>query len=519
MPDRPEFIQLEADDDIPSVRDRLSFYHRKRVLIIWPEKGTVLTRKLDLVLLQRDALRRGIRLALVTHDPQVVRNAKELNISTFETIGASQRKTWKRGRTGVFSNRFWRPRKDTPDPEELMPVASRVRAEEEREPLLRRLITRALLLAFIVGVALGLTYVLLPGATIVLVPAQNEVETEVTITADRSARGVDIENAIIPATLLSVTIEETGTVPTSGEQALADVPATGAVVFVNQTSSAINIPLGTNLSTSAGTPILFRTTESATLPAGVGQQVEVPIEALPTSSGEIGNVASGLINTVIGDLANRVAVRNINATFGGTNRSLAAVTQEDRDRLLAVVRQQLQSRAYLEMLPRLEESQFLILETVRIAEERSDWTTFSAQPGDVADTLTLTMRAVVEATAINEQFGQQIAFASLARQIPRGREIRPDTITYQRGPVTGIFQNGQNTFTLTGSAQVSAQIDTDVLRERILGMTVEEATTYMQRELDLLEGTAPQITLAPDWFGRIPLLPFRIHILVAGPAT
>jgi hypothetical protein len=99
------------------------------VLLIWPEEGKVLPRKLDLVLIQREAMRRGIQLALVTHDPQVVKHADELNISTFETIGSSERARWRRGRTGVFSNRFWRPKKDTPDPEDLMSVASRVRGD------------------------------------------------------------------------------------------------------------------------------------------------------------------------------------------------------------------------------------------------------------------------------------------------------------------------------------------------------------------------------------------------------
>ncbi|MBZ0301927.1 MAG: baseplate J/gp47 family protein [Anaerolineae bacterium] len=519
MPERPEFIQLEEGDDVPSVRDRLSFHHRKQVLLIWPEKGTVLMRKLDLVLIQRDALRRGIRLALVTHDPQVIRHASELNISTFETIGASERARWKRGRTGVFSNRLWRPKKDTPDPDELMSVASRVRGETEREPLLRRLLMRLLLLAVVAGAVFALAYILLPGATVVLIPAQNRVDVEVPVTADLNARGVDIENAIIPATLLSVTIEETGTIQTSGQQRLADVPAQGSVVFVNQTSSDVAIPAGTNLSTSAGTPILFHTTEAATVPAGVGQQIEIPIEALPASAGDIGNVPSGLVNTIVGDLANRVTVRNINPTFGGASQSLAAVTQDDQDRLLAVVRQQLQSRAYVEMLPRLEDTQFLILETVHIAEERSDWTTFSAQPGDAADTLTLTMRAVVEATAIDEQFGQQIAFANIAGQIPRGREILPETLVYTRGPVNNIFQNGQVAFTLEGTGLVVGQIDTEFLRGRIAGMTVQEAATYMQGELDLLENTAPQITLSPDWFGRMPLLPFRINLIVAEPTA
>src|SRR3982750_551822 len=106
MANKAEFIQLESGDDAGSVRDRLSFIRGQRVLMIWPEEGTILTRKLDLVLIQREAMRRAIRLALVTHDSEVVRHARELNISTFETIGAAERGRWKRGRGKVFTNRF-----------------------------------------------------------------------------------------------------------------------------------------------------------------------------------------------------------------------------------------------------------------------------------------------------------------------------------------------------------------------------------------------------------------------------
>ena len=63
-------------------------------------------------------MRRAIRLALVTHDAEVIRHARELNISTFETIGAAERGRWKRGRGKVFTNRFQRP-KEEPIPDDL----------------------------------------------------------------------------------------------------------------------------------------------------------------------------------------------------------------------------------------------------------------------------------------------------------------------------------------------------------------------------------------------------------------
>ena len=125
MKSNVEYVQLESGDDATAVRDRLSFIRGRRVLLIWPESGTALRRKLDLVLIQREAKRRAIQLALVTHDEDVIRSAHELGISSFETIGASERKRWKRGRTRIFIQRFHKP--DTTAPDDLMDAASRVR--------------------------------------------------------------------------------------------------------------------------------------------------------------------------------------------------------------------------------------------------------------------------------------------------------------------------------------------------------------------------------------------------------
>jgi hypothetical protein len=76
MSSKPDYLQLEPTDDATTVRDRLAFTNGRRILLIWPADGTALTRKLDLVLIQREAMRRAVRVALVTHDPQVIKNAQ-----------------------------------------------------------------------------------------------------------------------------------------------------------------------------------------------------------------------------------------------------------------------------------------------------------------------------------------------------------------------------------------------------------------------------------------------------------
>jgi hypothetical protein len=41
---------------------------------------------------------------------------------------------------------------------------------------------------------------------------------------------------------------------------------------------------------------------------------------------------------------------------------------------------------------------------------------------------------------------------------------------------------------------------------------LDDAQGYLLSEVDIEEGTTPQIALSPDWFGRLPLLPMRISV-------
>lgn len=510
---RPHFVQLEKNDDANSVRDRISFVRGERVLLVWPEEGTVLTRKLDLVLVQREAMRRAIRLALVTHDPMVVEHAKELNISTFETIGESDRKTWKRGRSKVFTSRFQKPENE-PHPDELKDVASRVYTDDPT-PTQTWLGRVGLMLGFVVVMAL-MAYLFLPSATVTLIPERTRMTLEVPIVASASVSEVDVENKRIPITRLVVEVTENGTVETNGQQALNRTRAVGSVTFINKTANTVEIPEGTIVTTTASDPISFRTINGQTLTAGVGQQVDVGIEALQAYAGEVGNVDANLINAVFGALAEQIEVRNLSPTSGGTNEVVSVITEEDITRLEAMVRQQIQARAFTEIEPRLSESQFIILESIRIAEERDDWKTYSGAVNDVADTITLSMKSVVEAVAVDEQFARQIAFGQLSSAIPSGRVIVPETLQYARG-TSQLLPDGEIAFQITIEADVVAPIQVDQIAQQIAFKSVANALTYLLNDVRLQSGAVPQITLSPNWLRRMPILPFRIKVITQEP--
>lgn len=510
MSEQPEHIQIEPNEDVPSVRDRLSMIRGRRVLLIWPESSSALTRKLDLVLIQREAKRRVLQLALVTHDRRVMQHANELNISTFETIQASQRKRWKRGRSRVFVQRHHKP-EDAPDPQDLMPHASRVRRPRKRLSLLRYALSRTAMLLMLLGVLGAVAFVMLPEATVTLPLARQTLRVDLDIVTDPQALDVNVEAAIIPATRLRATVETASSLATTGSVRTDDLPASGTVTFTNQANRRIEIPQGTVVSTSAGTPILFQTLENISLPAGIGERAQATVEALPSSLGPIGNVPQGQINTVVGPLGQQITVRNLAPMSGGESRSMAAVTEADRNQLQMMVAAQLQRNAYEEMQLNLLESQTIVVPSIRIAEQRNDWTQYSHNVGDISDALSLSMRAIIEAIAIDDAFARQIVFARLSAQRQPGYVLQTETFRYERGTV-GTNEAGYTTFRAFGEVQAIGQYDAERLRNTLAAQDPQSAQTIIAQQVLLASGQNARITLTPDWMPLLPVLPMRIKI-------
>ena len=508
-----EYVQLDSNDDVVTVKDRLSFIRGRRVLLIWPEEGTTLTRRLDLVMVQREADRRAIQLSLVTHDTEVIAHAKDLNISTFETIRASERGRWKRGRTKVFIPRYHKPSHE-PEPEELKSVASRIAKRNPKRSQLRYLLERMVILVLLIGVIAVTAYIVLPSAVVKITLQEDLISTTVNITADTTIQSVDITNSIIPAQVIRATVETTATVPTTGIENLDSAPATGIVTFTNETDTPVDIPANTTLSTSAGTPILFRTIESATIPTGIGERVDIEVEALQSATGSIGNVEAGMINSLVGPLDDAVTVINLAPTTGGENRTINVVTADDMLGLLNSVRVQLQSLAYGEIGTRITENQLIIIESIKIDEERNDWTTYTHDVGDASDSVSLTMRAVVSAMVVDDRFGQQITLAQLSSQLEAGKSIRPDSTTYTRGPIISQESASRVTFTATSTAKIVQQFDAGQLQQQLAGLSLADAQRLLATQITVTTAKPPQIIISPDGFNQMPILPIRIDIQV-----
>ncbi len=512
MPSTTAQLQLAPNDTLSSIRARLSQLRGRRVVLIWTPDCDNLRRRLDLVLIQREADRNAIQLAIVAHDAGLQAVAAELNISFFESIEASQNQRWKRSRNKVFLPRYHRPRADL-QPDDLAWIADRLASPREKTKW-RILMVRAAVILLLCAVIGALVFVIAPGAVVRVRLRSEQVEVEVEVTADRKAESVDRQRALIPAIPLRETMQTSASIPSSGTQWLEGDSATGAVTFTNLGNQPIDIPAGTTLGTSAGEPILFQTSASVVLPAGIDSSVDAAVVAAEGYGGSIGNLEAGSINRVVGPLAEHVSVFNLSPTSGGSDRSEKVVAAADRTRLLDIARLQLQSLAYDRMRAGLSDGQVIIIESLQIAEENKDWLDYSAVVGETTGELSLTMRAVVSALAADERLARQIVLAQLEAAVPPEMTLRSDTLVYERGAFNLSRVKEQIRFTALGRGMALATLDADALREQLAGVDLNEAQNILGDNRAFVQQPPPQLSLHPRGFGRMPLLPIRIHIEV-----
>ena len=510
MSSETEHLHLKAADTVVTVRERLSHLRGRRVLLIWSPSGPLLQRKLDLVLIQREAYRRAIQLALVSEDKHIIAHAAELNISCFASIEASETERWKRGRQKRFLPRYHKPSADL-QPEELALIAARIENRKRHSPW-RSAIERTLVLVLLIAVIGAAFYVVLPSAVVEVSLAQEDVVAVVDIIADRKTDAVNLERGLIPAQTLLQTVETSATIPASGTFWLDSVSAAGVVTFTNLGETRVIIPATTILGTSAGEPILFETAADVLVPAGLGRSVDATVEAREGYRGSIGNVSAGMINTVFGALAENVSVINLAPLAGGGVRSVKMVAPEDQARLLESVRIQLQSLAFEQMRSTLSDSQVIIIESIRIEEERKEWTSFSADIGTMTSELSLTMRAVVSGIAIDDRYGRQVALGRLKAMLPPGVELLAASLEYSRGPFALGPLEGQVRFTATATASAIAALNADALRAQLAGLSISEANDLLRARPEISTAAPPLFKLYPKGLEKMPILSIRIDL-------
>lgn len=499
---KTQILRLDSHDDFISARDKMGWSQTGRILLVWPDQGQVLYRRLDLTLIQRHSTKLGAQLALVTKDPEVIYQAGKLGIPVYKSIQKAQKAHWRvdhRRRSSAKSLDKYR-KHPRPDLESLRQAAHPADPKILSKPGVR-------LAFFTLGVfaLLALVAVMTPAAEIRMKAASETQELILSVRASPEIEDSNLSGAV-PARWLKITVEGRDSLPTHGSSSVPQSHASGTVQFTNLTDKTIQIPEGLVVRSLDDTPVRFEVTRSAELPAGVDRTASLPVIAL--EPGESSNLPAGSLIGIEGPLGASLTATNSRPTRGGIDQVLPTPTDEDRQQLYNQLEASLRKSALEQLQAQLDPGDILYTSTITVSQVIDQ----SYDPGQdlPSDQLALNLRMEYQVLGTSAEDLNNMSQAALDASLSDGFVPMPDTLKIVN--ITKPVFNDKQTarWKINASRQIEPKLAPYDAISLIIGIPPGMAAERLAASLPI-EGT-PVIQMQPSWWPRMPLLPFRIHV-------
>jgi hypothetical protein len=499
---KTQIIRIETHDDIISIKDKMGWGQTPRILLVWPTKGKILNRRLDLVYLKRHSTALGAQLALVSKDSDVRYYAKKLNIPVYSNIRKAEKTHWRRPRRRykvARETRFIKTGVDKPDLEEL-----RKFVHQKPKSWLVHPITR--LFFFTLGVAgiLAIASIFVPSAEIKLTPKSRWERVTIPVSANLQTDSTDL-SGIVPVQILNVIIEGRGNLPTTGSVTIPDKKSDGKVFFSNMTDRTITIPAGTMVTTVEDPPVRFTTLQAADVAPGSKSQL-ILVEAV--LAGNDGNVLSNHIIAIEGPLGLDLTVTNPIGTSHGSDQTSPAPRNKDYQDLSNKLLTELYNTALEELKSKLAPNDLLLwTDTSEYEILEENFIPSEIQP---ADFLYLTMRVEYRAYVVTGETLNNLGQSILEANLPEG--YLPVRSTLEIKHLQAPTQDEDRIFNWNMDAkwQTNADINKAEAIKMVLWHSPEAAVKKLLSHLPINEDLS--ITIKPEWWPRLPILPFRVNV-------
>ncbi len=525
-------VQLNLTDTWPAILEKLEQAPGRRVVFVVPRRNAVLRSVARVRALRKAAVDAGKRVALVTHDPEVVRAARLAGVPTFGSIWRARWLPWWHGGTGRLPKRPTEPALAYQAAHAVPPVPKRGPVRHRSLPYSGSALAgtgawyfwfQAFLVTVIVGgfiaLAGGTILLIAPWASVTLKPAPETIQVSLNLSAHPGVEKADVGLGVVPARYVEAIVEETVYVPATGSRLEPEAKAKGKVVFTNLVDREVRIPKGTRVRTATGTAVVFVTTEEATLPPRRGARVEVPIEA--DRPGPQGNVRAFTISQIGGALALQVSVTNPEPTSGGGLKRVAVVTAKDKEAAHAEALRVLTERAIQELVKRQRPGEFIPRETLQTFVMAETYDRFA---GEKAERLGVRMRLLMRGIAVDGNAARELVLRRLRDELPPAGRLVRDSTEVTIGPVTAYDPTNQTVyFAAKATGTYLLDINESEVRNAIAGKPIQEAAIILQTRWHL--ASPPEIYLGPDWLmhqtwiphqwrERMPVRPGRIFVTV-----
>ncbi len=490
---KTQVIQLDVHDDVISIRDKMSWVKAPRLLLVFPRRSQLLERVLDLQLLQRHASHLGVEIGLVSRSPEVRQIAGELGIPIFDSTKNAQRQKW----VTIRPNLEQPPRKSRL---QLRGMREEIRPGSARWQDLPSI--RVGVFALAVLVVLALLAFFIPSAAVTLEPVAQTQKIDIEVNAGQVYTSINLAGNL-PAHTAVIEIEGTRTAPATGSARIPGQKAEGMVRFRNLTTQPIGIPSGTLVQSVGNPPSRFLTTADGVIQGGVGNTVDVPVQAV--TGGSAGNLPAGSLIAIGGDLGASLAVTNPAPTDGGNDRQVSLPTSYDRSKLHDALLEDLRQKAIQSIPGTLAPGDVFFPDSLTLNQVITEtYIPGEGQPGDMLS-LDLTIRFAV--TYVEARDMQTLARAVLdaglpSGYLPRAGEIRIQLLTQPEAKTEGTFS-----WQIRAERSIQPRIDPSLVAQAIRGSARQKAGQKLSALFPL--AVAPIIRTDPSWWPWLPWLTLR----------
>ena len=495
---KTQVIQLSQNEDYVSVREKISWSQADRILLVWPEKGRLLDRPLDLNLIKRHATSLGAQLWLVTGDEKVRFYAHKLGIKVVDgpPKGDDVQLSENRLRQDLLNRKITHS--------DLVKLRQELHPSALVSPT--RPIVRILCLSICALAILSLAIWILPGAKISLTPQIESQAMIFDLVADPAAKSINYSSGVVPAYYQEVIVTAHDVVKTTGTVSIPDKRAIGNLRFTNSSDQSITIPVGTKVYTSGINPIVFITTSAKD--EQIPPNSSIFIQAQAMNPGSIGNLPPEELTEISVDAGSGLTVTNPQATSGGTDVEVPSPSSQDLANLHHQLLGKVVAGAQVQLRSLLPQGEFLITPTITAVETLEE-TQFPAI-GDPGSQLNLSLRVRVQSQVVSGSILQGFINPIMDSYTPVGYLSLPGSLTYKDSKITGLNSEGNYHLSMVATREVQPAIPGQRLLNLIKGKTISRALNELSVNMPMA-GQA-HIQVFPTWWPWLPFLTSRIEL-------
>ncbi len=377
------------------------------------------------------------------------------------------------------------------------------------------------ILLFIVGLVAG-AYYLLPKANVEIILAGKELQADSNIKVVTGAVDVNVEDRVIPGTVL--TLEETGekTATTTGKKTVG-TKATGTITIQNFTNTQIIFPGGTAVTVSEGGSQQFVTDAGVTVAAGKEvisddeegnpQKIVTPgvanVQVTAVDFGSDYNVAAKTKFTVGTEAYSDFRATNDAAMSGGSSKEVSVVAQSDQSNLFDQLKSELEQKAKKDFESKLVGDQKLVEKTMTFNVLSQ---TFDQNIDSETETLGLSLKLESRVIYYSDSQLKLLGKSVLQNQVPEGYILKDTNLLFS-SEVTSSEVNGDTTMkTQIKTTVYPVLLETDI-KEALKGKTPSEAEAYLKGMDKVLGYTLSVWPPYPASIQRMPFMDNRIEVV------